>query len=250
MFHTLAILLHRPFVSDGHLQNTVGDSATAAFLLCSKAANAIDHILRLYRRHFCFKSCPYFLSYATYAAGTIHVRIAAQSSPGSRAHLALQNCLDILQEQQERCHAPRQSLKILLGLVEKLGVDPGRTYTAKKSRSENCGVSEIPTGAAQPTFIAQDDELLAPELPSANDFDFTDLDIETVMQSFEPSHLLDDSQNPSISSQLWENGGYPRSLYESLGVGHGELFDPLIGIDALYPQSGWMIPDTEQRTDV
>lgn len=33
-------------------RNIVGESATAAFMLCSKAANAIDHILRLYGQHF------------------------------------------------------------------------------------------------------------------------------------------------------------------------------------------------------
>ena len=125
MYHALVILLHRPFVSDGHLQSIVRASATAVFKICADAANGIDAVLRTYGQHFCLSGCPYFLSYATYASGTIHACIAAQSPTGSKAYLALWNCLDILERQQQAvCHAPRASMKILMGLVRRLRTRP------------------------------------------------------------------------------------------------------------------------------
>lgn len=99
-------------------------------------------------------------------------------------------------------------------------------------------------------MIAQGDELLAHELPSATDFDFAGLDIETVMQSFEPHCLPDNSQTLSTAPQSWWNGGYDPSLDENLGTGFGELFDPLIGIGALSSQFGGIEPDTEQSAGV
>ncbi|KAK5120581.1 hypothetical protein LTR85_006237 [Meristemomyces frigidus] len=90
----------------------------------------------IYREHFCLKSCPYFVSYATYVSGTIHVRVAAQRPVGSHAHIALRNCLEVLSEQQEQCHAPRQSLGTLIGLARRLHVDVGKDFTAAMSRSD------------------------------------------------------------------------------------------------------------------
>lgn len=128
MFYALIILLHRPFVSEGHLSSTTHSPTYQAFSLCEDAASRIDSVLRRYKKHWCMKSPPYFLSYATYVSATIHVRLAAQKTPVSEAHERLQNCLEILSEHQRVCRAPKRSLDILVGLVRRLNVDVGGVF--------------------------------------------------------------------------------------------------------------------------
>ncbi|KFA79333.1 hypothetical protein S40288_03540 [Stachybotrys chartarum IBT 40288] len=125
MYHSLVILLHRPFVSDGHLQSVAPTAAAEAFSVCATAAFEIDNTLRLYAKKFCITAPPYFISYATYVAATILVRIAAQGRPGSNAHKCLRHCLSVLAEHRAHCLAPRQTIKILIGLVKRLKVDVG-----------------------------------------------------------------------------------------------------------------------------
>ena len=125
MYHALTILLSRPFLSEGHLQALSKEHTGLAFTACVTAATEIDAILRLYKTKFCLKTCPYFISYATYASGTIHARVAAQRPAGSQSQQMLRHCLEVLSEQQKECHAPRQSMKTLLGLAKRLSVDVG-----------------------------------------------------------------------------------------------------------------------------
>jgi len=135
MFHSLLILLHRPFVSEGHLKSAAESTASSAFATCQTAASEIDVLLRLYKSQWCVQSPPYFVSYSTYVSATIHVRTAARSPLGSRAHQNLRNCLEILSEHQSVCHAPRRSMNILLELVSRLNVDVGAVFTASISRT-------------------------------------------------------------------------------------------------------------------
>jgi hypothetical protein len=139
MYHALSILLSRPFLSEGHLQALSKEHAGLAFTACVTAATEIDAILRLYKTHFCLKTCPYFISYATYASGTIHARVAAQRPAGSQSQQMLRHCLEVLSEQQKECHAPRQSMKTLLRLAKRLGVDVGADLRAERSRAEGLG---------------------------------------------------------------------------------------------------------------
>lgn len=135
MFHALLILLHRPFVSSGHLKPAATPATSDAFSICETAAAEIDVLLRWYKAQWCIKSPPYFISYSTYVSATIHVRTAAQNPPGSKAHQRLRNCLEILSEHQVVCHAPRRAMSLLLGLVRRLKVDVGGVFTASVSRT-------------------------------------------------------------------------------------------------------------------
>lgn len=132
MFYALVILLHRPFVSEGHLSSTTRSPTYHASSLCENAASRIDAVLRRYKKFWCIKSPPYFLSYATYVSATIHARIAAEKPPASEAHNRLQNCLEILSEHQRICHAPKRSMAILIKLIRRLNVNVGGTFTATR----------------------------------------------------------------------------------------------------------------------
>ncbi|KAK5707378.1 hypothetical protein LTR17_020774 [Elasticomyces elasticus] len=220
MHYALIILLNRPFVSDGHLQGLSNSSATVAFTACATAAAEIDSILRLYKRDFCLKSCPYPISYATYVSGTIHVRIAARKPAGSRAHASLELCLQILKEQQERCHAPRQSMAILLELMRKLEVNVGQKFVAMVSRSD---VHQGPASSVSPTrAVWTDTQTLESSVPyfALEDHDM-DFDIDEIMRSF-------DMAQPDAAPNLHVTG-YPNSTAARTTNAYD---DPKTGVEA------------------
>ncbi|OLN87435.1 Nitrogen assimilation transcription factor nit-4-like protein 9 [Colletotrichum chlorophyti] len=122
MFHGLTILLHRPFVADGHLYNTSRSISVNSFITCASAADSIVNILRTYDKVFSIRHAPYLISYATYVAATIHVRIAAKRSTGSEARERLETCLSVFRENQETNWAVRRAKTIVEGLMTRLGV--------------------------------------------------------------------------------------------------------------------------------
>ena len=80
------ILLHRPFVADGHLYSTTRSISINSLITCATAADNIVALLRTYDRTFSIRRAPYLVSYACYVAATIHARIAAKRSADSEAH--------------------------------------------------------------------------------------------------------------------------------------------------------------------
>jgi hypothetical protein len=249
MYHSCTILLFRPFVSDGHLHALSETHTTSAFAACSNAATEIDAILRLYKQHFCLKACPYFISYATYASGTIHARIAAQKSPGSRSQQMLRHCLEVLSEQQKGCHAPRQSLKTLLMLARRLGVDVGSGLTAEKSRmadGDDEQMSAPHDRILDSTF--GDGSRNSPDLNA----DLQNFDIAAITSSFvfDPSDQIinggEQGRQPVMNdvgaqtagpcqdtSSLWVPRDFDFDEFLAANTnGDGQFFDPLFGFDA------------------
>lgn len=78
MYHVLQILLHRPFLSYGHLHKRLPNMALDSFSTCASAAESIAMYLDSYKRTHTFRSVPYPLLYTAFVSATIHVRIAAQ----------------------------------------------------------------------------------------------------------------------------------------------------------------------------
>ncbi|KAF2871077.1 fungal-specific transcription factor domain-containing protein [Massariosphaeria phaeospora] len=154
MFHTLLILLHRPFVFEGHLKSTAAH-ARNEFTICESAASDIDVLLHWYRKHWCMKAPPYFVSYATYVSATIHVRVAAQN-PHGEAHQRLQICLEILSEHQKVCHAPRRALANLLLVVQRLNVNVG-SIPVLMSRTANCDTPIVDGHNSEPAMLASNE---------------------------------------------------------------------------------------------
>ncbi|CRJ86917.1 hypothetical protein BN1723_000205 [Verticillium longisporum] len=122
MYHVLTILLHRPFVADGHLYTTSRSVSVNSFITCASAANSIVALLRAYDRAFTVRRAPYLVSYATYVAATIHARIAAKRSNESDAHRSLQTCLAVFRENSETNWAVRKANAIVQSLMKRLGV--------------------------------------------------------------------------------------------------------------------------------
>jgi hypothetical protein len=194
MYNALVILLSRPFLSEGHLQALSEEHAGLAFTACVTAATEIDAILRLYKTHFCLKTCPYFISYATYASGTIHARVAAQRPAGSQSQQMLRHCLEVLSEQQKECHAPRQSMKTLLVLAKRLGVDVGAGLRADRSRAElGHGDGVSPGSISAPQNHASNNLTGNNSWESMGfDADLEDIDMAAIIESF----VFDPSEQP------------------------------------------------------
>ncbi|KAI0141235.1 fungal-specific transcription factor domain-containing protein [Xylariaceae sp. FL1272] len=100
IYHSLVILLNRPFVSDGHLRSRVLDTARACWKACTAAARSIASIVSAYRTEYTLRGAPYLTSYAAYVSCTIHVRNAAveHSSPNGEHHRLLMLSLSALDE--------------------------------------------------------------------------------------------------------------------------------------------------------
>jgi len=95
IYHSLIILLHRPFISDGHLRSIA--TPAASWGRCTTAAKSITSISLAYRKAYGLHGAPYILSYAIYVACTIHVRNAAANADHKEhvSHLAAGlTCLD------------------------------------------------------------------------------------------------------------------------------------------------------------
>ncbi|KIX10681.1 uncharacterized protein Z518_01765 [Rhinocladiella mackenziei CBS 650.93] len=76
-FYTLQILLHRPFMSDGHLGHVTIDGVDFR-RKCSAAAVSIHHIACMYESAHTFEHAPYLFSYAVFCAATVIPRAADQ----------------------------------------------------------------------------------------------------------------------------------------------------------------------------
>lgn len=123
MYNVLLVLLHRPFVSDGHLFHHARSLSVNSLLTCVSAATNIASLLKAYHRAFSIQRAPYLISYATYVAATVHVRIAAQRTPRSSAHRNLAICLEVFSLNEGTNWAARRAKSIVLGLMQKLEVD-------------------------------------------------------------------------------------------------------------------------------
>jgi hypothetical protein len=173
MYNVLVILLHRPFVSDGHLHSKNLSTAREAFSICSAAAFEVDQILQVYEQAFCLKATPYIISYATYMSATIHVRLAAQGYPEDDAHTALQRCVDVLEVHQTVCWSSRRAKLVIDGLIARMGVI-------------------LSSGESHDQF---------------SDFAFSDLDIEEIIKTFarEQESLTSSTQHPPAGDNSLEN---------------------------------------------
>ncbi|KAF4968638.1 hypothetical protein FSARC_4013 [Fusarium sarcochroum] len=200
LYNSLVILVYRPFLSEGHLASVSATAAPEAFSNCATAALEIHQILQLYKQHFCFKTAPYFISYATYVSATIHVRMAAQKRPGSQAHSCLRACLETLSVQQTQCHGPKRTMRILLSTMDRLNVSVGEFVAIDPTSCQMAGTNAIngngpveietsihdqaPNTLGLPSLVPDSDIEMPIDFQINTDLALTDFDIDQIMQSF------------------------------------------------------------------
>ncbi|KAJ5217515.1 uncharacterized protein N7469_011140 [Penicillium citrinum] len=186
LYNVLLILLHRPFVAEGHLHTADVSVAISSFNICTAAAFRIVKILQAYDQAFSIRRAPYLISYATYVAATILVRVAAQREDGSRAHAGLFICFDIFKRNQETNWAVRRAENVILHLMNRMGVDLNPQNTGRYPRSNDNDTNN----SNQIEGIQSQWPCTSPRTPFSNqeissgDADSSELDIDMIIQSF------------------------------------------------------------------
>lgn len=87
IYQSLTILLHRPFISDGHLRATTS-VPLRSWEQCTLAAHRISAVARCYKQAYGLARAPYIMAYCIYVACTIHVRNAASEGTAGVARRA------------------------------------------------------------------------------------------------------------------------------------------------------------------
>lgn len=188
MSNMVRILLHRPFVSDGHLNSIAPEVAKSSFSICAAAATRIVQVIRLYDRAYTIRRAPYLISYATYLAATIHVRIAARRSTWSDAHDCLKTCLEVFEQNSETNHAVRKAGVVIESLMKRVGVSverQGRHASSKEGSNSGPAADLAPAMQIKPGTHPPDD--IAMGLGTGSDGFADDLDIDAIIESFVPS---------------------------------------------------------------
>jgi hypothetical protein len=110
----------------------------------------IVKLVRLYDKAFSMGRAPYLMSYATYVAATIHVRIAATRPSSSEAHDHLRTCLRVFDRNSETNYAVRKAAVVIEALMDRMGVsidhaDAGNE-TGNRTNTPNTTNSTGPRG--------------------------------------------------------------------------------------------------------
>lgn len=229
MHHVLVILLHRPFVADGHLYSTSRQISVDSFMKCASAASAIVQLLRAYHAAFSIRRAPYLISYATYVAATIHTRIAARRNNDSTAHANLATCLAVFRENQETNSAVRKASVIVEGLMKKLGVVVEQRVSAdalKMDQASKSGTNAAGLRPRQSTSAAKPANSPSPSTPrrstsgaAPNKIDLTDsgiaagpaasspasdmMDVDGIIQSFLQESEAAGRAAPPVATQSY-----------------------------------------------
>ncbi|CEI63458.1 hypothetical protein FVEN_g24 [Fusarium venenatum] len=130
LYYSLIILVHRPFISDGHLRST--GTPSRSWEQCTDAARCITTIASVYKLTYGLNGAPYVLAYTVYVACTIHVRNAAsQSHKGDHLDLLRRSleCLDQLCIANPGVAKPANSIRRLIE-ANRLNLTVGETNSS------------------------------------------------------------------------------------------------------------------------
>ncbi|RDW74323.1 fungal specific transcription factor domain-containing protein [Aspergillus mulundensis] len=232
MHNSLVILLHRPFVADGHLYSTSPSISVDSFIKCASAASNTSKLLRAYHRAFSIRRAPYLISYATYVAATILTRIAARRRNDSTAHTDLATCLAVFKENQETNSAVKKAATIVDGLMKKLGVViKDVSLTALEIDAPTQNLDQISQPNERAVEARHQDSVV---------YDADDTAAHPVT---EPSSATVDHPVPSPGSDWMDIDGIIQSFLQENGGRGGRLMGyDADGISNPPPQRLWMPP--------
>lgn len=247
LYNVLLILLHRPFVAEGHLHTTDPSVAISSFAICTAAASRIINILQAYDKAFSIRRAPYLISYATYVAATIHVRVAAQRGGGSRAHSNLWTCLDVFQENQETNWAVRRAKNVIMHLMDRMGVDIGSQDRPPSDPQPQDDANEQIADLRNQSHL--DPESLGtsalPAQMTPPETETSELDIDMVIQSFirqdtrrNEGHISLERAYNAPSDIPADHLGVVSGIAPSIVPGYGSYVDEQIDDDMLFGFNG------------
>ncbi|KAL8715957.1 MAG: hypothetical protein Q9220_000624 [cf. Caloplaca sp. 1 TL-2023] len=197
-FYVLQILLHRPFLSYGHIHIQLPDMALESFSTCASAANSIGAYLGCYERVHSFDRVPYFLLYAAYVSATIQVRIVAQRRTGTNAMAYLLTCLRVFDRNSRELSSALKAKSIIIDLMTRTGVDTSIINGSMQPKADPPCVESITasatnqeSGTTQNSQQPQNDLTVESYLPSDIGWEMDNAGFDTVFQTFNnpPSNM-------------------------------------------------------------
>jgi hypothetical protein len=116
LYHSLIILGHRPFISDGHLRTVT--PPLKSWDRCTVAGRCITAIASAYNSTQGLTGAPYVLAYTIYVACTIHVRNSASRDSTEDHRSMLKLSIGFLEQLRQVNNGVSRPLKIIRQLVE------------------------------------------------------------------------------------------------------------------------------------
>ena len=260
MFHVVQILLHRPFVSYGHLQSVLPEVAIDSFSICAAAANCIAQYLESYNHVHSFKFAPFFLFYASYVSATIHVRIAAQRHLNSDAFACLRMCLSVFDQNELNNPAVKKAKAVIQKLMDRMGVKLPDTHSSTTATmpmptpKDSCSAPTLKEVDSEENFKNLATPIATPHMDLLQGWGFSDLDFDAILQSFgRPNPSVGNSAVPKnnfVRSPEMMNQSIPWSTFgmnqASSGpfdyvnqFGIGSMDDVLFGFDVSSKEDDW-----------
>jgi hypothetical protein len=125
-FHMLHILLHRPFLPEGHLRHLADQQEDVRRDICISSAFKIYELAKAYREAFTLRRAPYMFSYALFsAASIIPFKSSSRSEPVdlSQQHIVGFFWTALKELQNGANFGLRRPIMIIRSLIERAGLD-------------------------------------------------------------------------------------------------------------------------------
>lgn len=147
-YSLLHILLHRPFLREGHLEALSIDEP-ARRRICVAAALRIYNLAKIYREMFTLRRATYLFSYAVFSAATI---LPLHSSPDSDSQQHMEIVIffwNSLKELQNGANfGLRKTIRIIGGMFERAGID--LSALPIQDHTNNCNGQHMSDGNQPP----------------------------------------------------------------------------------------------------
>ncbi|KAG9561145.1 hypothetical protein KCU77_g17807, partial [Aureobasidium melanogenum] len=201
---------------------------------------------------FSVRRAPYLISYATYVAATIHVRIAATRASTSEAHEHLRICLAVFDQNSATNHAVKKASIVIESLKKRMGIrDPLIDHPSSEVTprpQSNTFASPNASGMAR-SQLPIDTMINHEPTMVAGQFD-PDLDVDTIIHSFmhEQQQLYGQPANLSMPSEnaintLYGGNAMPHTTQgEASDISLESYDDALFGFNA--SAFDWFYPNT------
>ncbi|KAJ9499449.1 hypothetical protein LTR99_009617 [Exophiala xenobiotica] len=136
-FSLLHILLHRPFLREGHLEALSADESTRQSI-CVSAAMRICNLAKIYRETFTLRRATYLFSYAVFsAAAVLPMHSSPDSDPTQRMEIVVFFWNALKELQNGANFGLRKPIRIIGGMFERAGIDLSALPTMDKRRDNH-----------------------------------------------------------------------------------------------------------------
>lgn len=163
----LHILLHRPFLPEGHLRHLGASDETEHREICLFSAVQIYELARRYRDAFTLRRATYMISYCLFCAASVIPFGPRQSVDLSQRHMVGWFWIALKELQNGANFGLRKPIIIIRSLIEHAGLDLNSILAQTEPSSLEAGDHSSGMSAAIPSQ-GSDQETQVPEIEDAD----------------------------------------------------------------------------------